>query len=647
MLPAPANAPSSSPRPPRPDPARLLDCYLAALADRGAGNSAFTAGARAFLRRWPDPQDWVAQPLAKRLQMWSSTRPLINYLMLFGHVQPGYDYLLERKLPAVLREASSSPLGGDLDRFLAAATTLGFTSKTAAGMASQVLMRMLIQTGRSLDRLTEADLAEFDAAIGDRETAKGKSFKHYRTALAATRTVLYHLGAPVAAPVKNCAHLRLPAGHQFIGVPEPIAASLARCLECAAGTRKPNTIAHMAGRLGHFVRFVADLDTDWGSFADLGRQRHIEPYLAAVASAVNPRTGAALSASERRSRILTVGRMIDDVIEWGWDEAPPRRLVFPRDVPRLPRPLPRYLPADADRRLTEALHIWPNRLRADALLLLRATGMRIGELRDLELDCVHEVPGAGAWLKIPLGKLDSERMVPLDEETVALVDRIVEHRSPGRPLPHPRTGQLVEFLLTQQGRRVSVDTLRDELATVAEQAGIGNATPHQLRHTYATALVNSGVSLQALMALLGHVSAEMSLRYGRLFDTTVRADYEKALTLAKSRLGPVLPERSPLPLTDITGGQTRWQDAELIKTRLSGGYCLRTAAQGSCSYANICEHCPNLRTDASFLPILATQRADAAALAADAAQRGWTAEAARHNELADRLDRLIAQAHGA
>ena len=139
----------------------------------------------------------------------------------------------------------------------------------------------------------------------------------------------------------------------------------------------------------------------------------------------------------------------------------------------------------------------------------------------------------------------------------------------------------------------------------------------------------------------------MSLRYGRLFDTTVRADYEKALTLAKSRLGPVLPERSPLPLTDITGGQTRWQDAELIKTRLSGGYCLRTAAQGSCSYANICEHCPNLRTDASFLPILATQRADAAALAADAAQRGWTAEAARHNELADRLDRLIAQAHGA
>jgi len=52
-------------------------------------------------------------------------------------------------------------------------------------------------------------------------------------------------------------------------------------------------------------------------------------------------------------------------------------------------------------------------------------------------------------------------------------------------------------------------------------------------HTYATALVNAGVSLQALMALLGHMSAEMSLRYGRLFDTTVRAEYERALHLAK------------------------------------------------------------------------------------------------------------------
>jgi len=505
----------------------------------------------------------------------------------------------------------------------------------------QVGLRLLIQTGLPLTALTDTHLAEFDAAITDRELAHDQSLKHYRTALRASRTVLYHLGAPVTpVATKHSAHLRWEWERHFTGVPEAISRSLVAYCECAAGTRTRSTVSHMASRLAHFARFVTAHDPTLTSLAGLDRQRHLEPYLAAVAAARHPHTGAVLSASERRSRILTIGRMIDDVIEWGWVEAPSRRLVFPRDVPRIPRPLPRYLPADHDRRLTEALQASPQRLRADALLLLRATGMRIGELLDLEIDCVHEVSGSGAWLKVPLGKLDTERMVPIDEETLELIDRIVELRSPGRPLPHPRSGKLADFLLTHQGRRLSVDTLRGELSRAAGEAGLPPVTPHQLRHTYATALVNSGVSLQALMALLGHVSAEMSLRYGRLFDATVREEYEKALTLAKSRLGPVLGERTSLPLLDVTGGAD-WREAPHLKTRLAGGYCVRTAAQGACSYANICEHCPSLRTDATFLPILAAQRTDAATLAADAKARGWEQEATRHQALVARIDQLM------
>ena len=94
-------------------------------------------------------------------------------------------------------------------------------------------------------------------------------------------------------------------------------------------------------------------------------------------------------------------------------------------------------------------------------------------------------------------------MVPLDEGTLAIVDRIAEARSPGRPLPHPRSGRPLDFPLTHHGERVSTSALRDELARAAEAAGLGHVTPHQLRHTHATALVNAGCSLQALMALSG------------------------------------------------------------------------------------------------------------------------------------------------
>jgi Phage integrase family len=233
-------------------------------------------------------------------------------------------------------------------------------------------------------------------------------------------------------------------------------------------------------------------------------------------------------------------------------------------------------------------------------------------------------------------------MVPLDDESVAIVDRIVAHRSPGRPLPHPRTGKPADFLFTHHGRRLTQNPLRHELNRAAAEAGLVHVTPHQLRHTYATALVNAGVSLQALMALLGHVSAEMSLRYGRLFDATVRTEYERALTLAKTHLGPLPQGRASLPLTDITGGD--WRDTPTVKARLAGGFCLRAPAQGACPYANICEHCPNFRTDAGYLPVLAAQRLDADTLARDAEARGWIEEADRHRRLLARLDTLIAQA---
>jgi len=240
----------------------------------------------------------------------------------------------------------------------------------------------------------------------------------------------------------------------------------------------------------------------------------------------------------------------------------------------------------------------------------------------------------------------TERMVPLDEETVALIDEITALRSAGRPLPHPRYRRPAQFLFTTYGRRISQNALRHELDHATEAAGLPRVTSHQLRHTYATALVNAGVSLQALMALLGHVSAEMSLRYGRLFDATVRAEYERALDQAKRHAHANESEASPgdrihLPLTAITGGK-HWHDTPLLKSRMAGGFCLRAPAQGACPYANICEHCPSYRTEPSSLPVLAAQRIDARALARDAEQRGWIDEAARHHRLIARLDALIA-----
>jgi site-specific recombinase XerD len=623
--------------------AGIYEAYMRWLAARGVGSHTFESGARCFLARWPDPQAWASLPLGQRL---AGTRPhlqaLLNFLMLRRHLRPGYDYLLERKLTAILREAPGSPLGPDLARFTAAAEALGYAQRTRTGMASQVAVRMMIQTGRGLGELADADFDAFGREIAGREDRLGLDLGHYHGSLYASRAVIYHLGAPAEPAPKRSTPGRWSWGLHLAGVPGQVRKPMTAYLERLEGTLARSSVQGTASELAHFGRFLARHDPGLASLAMLGRQQHIEPYLSEVAAAVNHRTGTPIAASTARQRIQSVGSFLDAIAEWGWPEAPSRRLIFPRDAPKLPHPLPRYLPPDQERALLAALDASPNRLRADALLM-RATGMRIGELTTLELDCAHEVPGQGCWVKVPLGKLLTERMVPVDEETVEIIDRIAATRSPGRPLRHPRTGKMADFLLTHQGRRVSADSIREELRRAAAEAGLDGVVPHMLRHTYATALVNAGCSLQALMALLGHVSAQMSLRYGRLFDATVRDEYERALTLAKAQLGPVLPaERTRLPLADVTAGN--WRDAPLIKSRLAGGYCLRAAAQGPCAYANICEHCPSFRNDASFLPVLQLQRADTEALAADAQSRGWGDEAARHRRLLDRLDTLIGQA---
>ena len=614
-------------------PAEVLAAYHAHQARTGRGNTAFTYWAKTFLRRWPVVRAWEHEPLAVQLTANSGTRPFITFLLVTGRLHPSWEYLVHRKFSSIWRDVPGTVIGQDLAAFITAARGCGYSQRVASAMASQVIARVLFATGKRLTDLVHDDFDALAVAGLARQAATGRTWKHYRATATGAKTVLYHHGVLPALPEPF--EQRWPFARRLAHVPEPMHAILVRYLQHKSVTCRPATVSSLATRLAAFGAYLAGTDPD-ATPATLDRCQHIEPWLASLTTAANTKSGGTLSVPEQARRILAVANFLTEITEWGWPEAPTRRLMFPSDNPRLPQPLPRFLPPDADRRLTEALEASPHRLAADALLLQRACGLRIGELLDLELDAVIDLPGSGSWLKVPLGKLDTERMVPIDAQILALIDRITAARSPGRPIPHPRTGRPADFLFTAHGHRIGQNRLRKELDRAAKSAGIGHVTPHQLRHTYATALVNAGVSLQALMAILGHVSAEMSLRYGHLFDTTVRAEYERALELAKQTIGAL-----PTPSEPTSSAGDDWRTTATVKTALAGGYCLRAPAQGPCSYANICEHCPSFHTTTTYLPVLTAQRDDAAALAADATTRGWDAETERHLRLIHRLTALI------
>ena len=228
----------------------------------------------------------------------------------------------------------------------------------------------------------------------------------------------------------------------------------------------------------------------------------------------------------REQRLLCLRRLLDDLAFQGHLVQP--GLILREDFPARPQYLPRAMSPEDDRRLQEELRR-SDTLYSNALLLTRVTGIRIGECIHLPLDCLRHV-GPEQWaLHVPLGKLHTERLVPLDSEGLRLVERILELRALASPA---RLAKSKGFLLPRVGGRFALfQTLREAMADFAKRAGCTDSSPlspHRLRHTWATEMLLCGMSLPALMQLMGHKDIRMTLRYLKITQPDLQREFHQA-----------------------------------------------------------------------------------------------------------------------
>ena len=246
-----------------------------------------------------------------------------------------------------------------------------------------------------------------------------------------------------------------------------------------------------------------------------------------------------LNAHTRAAHLLRLRKLFDLLTDHRYP--PPPGLLWSQDIPRAEQTLPRPLTAEDDVHLKDELRR-RNDLLANALLLARLTGMRPGETVDLALDCLHH-SGDGHWLlHVPPVKVRKERWVPIDEETRSIVARLTYLRT----LPPATPSGSSEFLLPRpEGRDALGAGLRKALLDAAAQTGITAAiVPYQLRHTFATSMLRAGVSLPALMKLLGHQTASMTLRYVQITQQDLQREFD-LVRLNPRHLVPVPPLASP------------------------------------------------------------------------------------------------------
>ena len=193
-------------------------------------------------------------------------------------------------------------------------------------------------------------------------------------------------------------------------------------------------------------------------------------------------------------------------------------LSLPRRWKRLPKALSNV---EIDKLLAPELPEAPERLCDQAVLELGyASGLRLAELRDLRLEQLHLEAG---FINV-IGKGNKERVVPVGKKAVEALNRYLEA---GRPkLITPKSPANV--FLTRRGTPFAAVTLWLRIKNRVSRAGISrNITPHMLRHSFATHLLEHGADLRVIQELLGHANISTTEIYTHVTGNRLRDIHKK------------------------------------------------------------------------------------------------------------------------
>jgi integrase/recombinase XerD len=302
--------------------------------------------------------------------------------------------------------------------------------------------------------------------------------------------------------------------HRFwAGLPTWLTEPLADYIACQQRRWKPSQVRH------HTCRRLRTLRQVWrwlleeqgvSGFAALGR-RDVEAY-------VNARLTAGIAASTLNRQLRDLWAFLRFVEKQGQAISPG---VFRMARLKEGRPLPRFLTEEEYRRLEEviltrtAAGTRDDQLDRAWLYLLAHTGLRLSELCDLRL-CHLDLEGQRLAVREGKGKRD--RIIPLSITTVTVLQDYLAVRGIAQ----------TDHLLTFRQRTIKPGLVQARLRRYGETTGV-QVSPHRLRHTLATRLVNVGMDIVSIQRLLGHEKLETTIIYTHVHDTTVERDFRQAM----------------------------------------------------------------------------------------------------------------------
>jgi integrase/recombinase XerD len=270
-----------------------------------------------------------------------------------------------------------------------------------------------------------------------------------------------------------------------------------------------NTVESYARDLGALAAFAEKRNTS----PDALTRRDLEAFVRSLmSSGLSPRSVARSVACVRGFyRFLALERKLD--------QSPAADLRAPRAWPALPK----FLDLDeVDRLLAQPETSTPRGLRDKALIeVLYASGMRVSELVAVKSGDLNLEEG----YLTSIGKGDKQRIVPIGQEAA---DAVRAYASEGRPaLVRGRSSPWL-FVNARDGKPLSRVGFWKILKAYGIKAGITREiSPHVLRHSFATHLLERGADLRAIQVMLGHADLSTTQIYTHVLEARLRAVYDK------------------------------------------------------------------------------------------------------------------------
>ena len=571
-----------------------LDAFAAALEAVGltAWDSTLSA-ARTFQGRVEGAGGWERVNLDTQLEWMRRARPFVAWQLVTGRLTATAEFLAlaDLRLGLCARKHLPEVYGW----FVSAARRLDATAQDTASQWNALCKIAVVSRCRPDHVDTDAFVAA-RARIAEAYKRRGapEAGRNVRAVLHRLQLTLFHAG--------KIDLLTRPASKPSVTVsgwdpiPQLYRDNAHRYIEQVRLSLSPSSVKHIEQHLRVFGTWLAEHHGGIGSCAELERD-HIEDFKIWISTTPSARTGKPLARTSVKEQLINLGCFFERTTNWGYPNAPTRPLLFAGDLPRIDRPLPRFLDDAAAAKLARATRTEPDPLTRLCVEILARTGIRLSELIGLTADAVVQI-GSAFWLRIPVGKLHNDRYIPLHPDLKTLLDDWTCNHRP-KDLRSDR-------LLLERGRPITRLRVANALTRIANNAGIGHVTPHQLRHTLATQAINRGMSLEAIAALLGHKTLAMTMVYARIADKTVADEYF-AVT---DKVEALYNQPHQLPASD-EGTEMRKLRAQMHQRMLGNGYCARPV-EIDCHFESICESCNFFVTTIEFKPTLRRQRDDAA-----------------------------------